>query len=76
MHLSQLIEELKALRARGYGNLPVVKSQNTTGDVIAPIEFDPTLYKVKDVGKFRIEPDFTLNENGDVLPFEPNCILI
>ena len=75
MNLTQLIEELKALRARGYGDLPIVKSQNTTGDIIAPIEFDPTLYRTKNSGN-KIEPDFTLNENGDVLPFEPNCILI
>ena len=75
MRLSQLIEELKALRARGYGDLPVVKSQNTTGDVIAPLEFDPSLYRTKKSGN-KLEPDFKLNESGDILPFDPNCIII
>lgn len=74
--LNQLIEELQELKKKGYGELPVIYSSDSEGNSYEKVYASPSEFLVEDINEYMLEPGFLFDENDNILPFTPNCIII
>jgi len=74
--VNKLIEKLKELKAKGYGELPCIFSSDDEGNSYQKVYNEPSEFLVEDIEEYELAPDFEYDDKDDVINFEPNCIII
>ena len=74
--VNKLIEKLKELKAKGYGELPCIFSSDDEGNSYQKVYNEPSEYLVEDINEYYLETAFEYDEKNNVINFEPNCIII
>ena len=74
--VNKLIEKLKELKAKGYGELPCIFSSDDAGNSYQKVYNEPSEFLVEDIEEYPLVPAFEYDDNGNVIDFEPNCIII
>ena len=74
--VNKLIEKLKELKAKGYGELPCIFSSDDAGNSYQKVYNEPSEFLVEDIEEYQLETAFEYDEKDDVIDFEPNCIII
>ena len=74
--LNQLIKELQELKKKGYGELPVIYSSDSEGNSYEKVYASPSEFLVEDINEWQLNPAIEFDENDNVLPFIPNCVII
>lgn len=74
--VNKLIEKLKELKAKGYGELPCIFSSDDEGNSYHKVYNEPSEFLVEDINEYQLETAFEYDEKDDVINFVPNCIII
>ena len=74
--LNNYIEALLELQKQGYGELPLIYSEDDEGNNFHYVINLPSEYKVEDLNQYYLESDFEYDENDEIIDFTPNCIII
>jgi len=74
--VNKLIEKLKELKAKGYGELPCIFSSDDEGNSYQKVYNEPSEFLVEDIEEYQLETAFEYDDKDDVINFEPNCIII
>ena len=62
---------------KGYGDLPIISSSDDEDNSYQKVENEPNEFLVDNIESYYLDSAFEYNESGDdILPFEPNCIII
>jgi hypothetical protein len=71
-HTKHCLELIK----QGYGELPVIYAKDPEGNGYHEVHNEPSEFKVDSFSDYYLEPAFEYDDDDEVLPFEPNCIII
>jgi hypothetical protein len=74
--LNELIESLLELKDKGYGELPVIYKAKDKWDSLHKLSVFPSKWLVDNIEDDYLLENFKFDENEELQPFEPNCILI
>lgn len=74
--VNNLIEKLQELKDKGYGELPCIYSSDDEGNSFHKVNNEPSEYLVEDINIHDLETNFEYDDEDEILPFTPNCIII